>query len=342
MLVRFFGFAVSAAYWPGILSAAYTPRWAVIAVGLPFVPGFRLGGPMLWLLGWLVVLGAMSLRLSPDQLTGFFELICIVLLCGTFIFGAALPSLDDLMIGLGVGLAISSCLTVMQALGWDGLPQSAAPAGLFYNREVLAEFAALVMVWAMLRPRWVIAFAAFVPVVLCYSRIAILTVLLGLLYAWCGRSKLRWTVSGCGLLILAAGSLFAMGFGKAASADHRLILWGATILAFEPFGHGLGWFQAAHPVEEFAHSDVLQAIVELGYGAVALVIIPIAAFWRKRGSVAERALFAAACFQMVVSFPLHMPAQGFLVAAVAGYLACGGAVVRLGQHLGTSDDVARA
>ena len=54
------GFAVSAAYWPGMLSAAFTPRWAVIAAGVFFVSSLdprNIPESLRWTLLFLLAMG---------------------------------------------------------------------------------------------------------------------------------------------------------------------------------------------------------------------------------------------------------------------------------------------
>jgi hypothetical protein len=334
------GVGVAAAYWPGMLQAVFVPRWAVIAVGVPLMSSLdpRAISPMMRIiLLFLVGLGVVSLIASPDPMTGWRDVLFMVLLCLTFIAAASLGTLDDLMIGLGIGLAVSSVLSVMQVAGWSTLPQGSVPGGLFYNSEILGEFAALVFVWAVLRPVWIIAAFAAVPIVLCETRVGMIAAAIGLIYALVPRR--RWILAAAIIALIAVGVvlLAGLGIGKIVSADRRAVLWAATIIGLTPLGHGLGWFQAAHP-EQYAHSDALQAIAELGFLAIVLLAIPVKAFRSNRGNNAERALFAAVCVEVAISFPLHMPATGFLAAAVAGFLVGSGPRLCVGEYHGGTED----
>src|ERR1019366_1865908 len=132
--------------------------------------------------------------------------------------------------------------------------------------------------------------------------------------------------------------IYAFGEGKLGSAGQRVILWGATILAWTQFGHGLGWFQTVHQSEQFAHSDAIQAIAEIGVGAFAVLMIPFIALQRNRGTNAERAAFIAVCFEVFVSFPLHFPATGFAAAMLAGFLVSNRRLVSLGKPVGRVRD----
>lgn len=337
------GFAVSTAYWPGLLSAAFTPRWGVIAIGIALVSTLdprNVPEHIRWVLSFLIALGAVSLLGSPDPRAGTLELIYIVLLCGVFLLGASLERLDGLMTGAGWGLVASSAIAAAEWFGWVPwfLWGQQGPAGLFHNSEVFAEFAALVFVWALFTQRWVFAVAGAIAIAACQSRVAILASMVGAAYVLCPRSWTRAAAWAVLLAAVAAAMLVYMGAGKASSADHRIILWGATIMSITLAGKGLGWFQASYPYETFAHSDVLQALAEMGVGAAALVVIPITILWRKRGSNAERAVFVAACVECAVSFPLHFPASGFIAAVVAGYLVSIRPVVCMGDRVSGIED----
>ena len=317
------GFAVSTAYWPGMLSAAFTPRWAVIAAGIPLLTSMdprNVPEPVRWVLGLLIAFGAVSLLGSPDPMGGVLDLIFIVLLCGAFIAGAGLASLDDVMTGLAAGLAVSAILCLFQPV----------PAGLFYSSEVMAEFAALVFVWAALRPRWLIAAIALVPICMSGSRIAAVVAAAGLIPAV--RPGVR-VFAGLVLALVAGASLVLV---KSGSAAERMALWAGTVAAWTPLGRGLGWSGATYG--NFSHSDVAQAVAELGIAAVLLAIIPLYAVINRRGNDAERAVFWAACFEAVVSFPLHMPATGFVAAIAAGCVVSVRPVVLVGDYLGGLKD----
>ncbi len=311
------------------------PRWAVLAIGIPLVSSLDLrcltpgvAGVLLWMLG----LAGVSLIASPDPYGGAGEFFFIIILSLAFVAAAGLDDLDGVLGGVGWGLAVSSALCLLQVCGrhpsWAEQGYQ-APAGLFYNSEVLAELASIVFVWAALRPRYLIALTAAVPVVLGQSRVALLAVGIGLFYALV---KPFWARL-LGLLALPGIGLVAVlwfGLDKLGSAIERLVIWIAMAEAITPLGHGLGWVYLALPREQFAHSDALQAVVELGFGAIVLIFIPFAAFRGNRGGIAERAAFLAGCAEILVSFPLRVPATGFVLAILASFLANSGGLVRMG------------
>lgn len=320
------GFAVSAAYWPGILSAAFVPRWAVVAVGVPLVSDLdtsNLDPAVRHTLIGLLAVSCLSLLASPDPAAGFRDVLFLLFLCGAFIMGSRLERMDDVMMGLGFGLGLSSLLCIPQWFGAPILPQGSPPAGLFYSSLVLGEFSALILIWALLRPARAVAVLALVPVLLTGSRVALVTVAVALIYSWRPGWKIL-AVASAVFVVPVMICLFGIGEIKFNSAGLRAVIWGATAMSLTPFGNGLGWFQAAHPAEQYAHSDVLQAMAELGIGSVFLLALPILVLIRPGGTNAERATFVGVCVQCAISFPLHLPASGFLAAVLAGYLACSG------------------
>lgn len=325
-----------------MLAAAYVPRWAVIALGLPLVGTLDPRAARPWPLAaaaLTLAVAALSLLHAPDPWGGALECWYLILLFGAFLLGAGIDDLGPLLTGCAAGLALSSALAVGQSFGWSPVPQDAAPAGLFWNREALAEFAAPLAVWMLATRRWAWFAVALVPLVLCHSRIAVAAAVLG---AWFlpGLSRRAAAASLAALILAAAASLFLLGDDKIASAMTRLILWGATAMAVTPLGHGLGWFAATHPTDSFAHSDVLQAFAELGAPAALLLAFPALALFDRRGGHADRAAFIVLCAEALVSFPLHMPATGFLAGVLAGHLARRRDRVRGDQPLGRMADVA--
>ena len=316
------GFLVAAAYGPGMLSAAFVPRWIVIAVGVALIgplDSHNLAKPVRWLLLAALLAGSLSVLFSPDPRGGLLELFYFAALCGVLVVASGFDSIESALRGLCAGLAISSVLCVWQTSGWSPVPQSSAPAGLFYNREVLAEFAAVLVVWALLRREWLCVSAAIVPVLLCNSRVAFAAIAVGLFAAWRAGWRTKAFMAGV-IVICGLASLFVLGFDKFASGGTRIVIWGATAMAVTPLGHGLGWFLAVHPAEQFAHSDLLQAFAELGIGAMPLILIFLVALICGKGNRAERAAFIAISVECVVSFPLHVPASAFLAFLLAGYL----------------------
>lgn len=336
------GLTVSVAYWPGILSAVFVPRWAAIAVLVPLLCSLQprnLPGAAWGVLFVLFGCAAVSLLVSPAPLTGVHDMMLAAILVLPFLAAASMDSLDDVFTGMALGVGVSSLFVLVQDAGFRPVSQSShLPAGLFFNSEIVAEFSALVMVWCLVRRKWALAAMCVAPLLLCHSRIAVLTVVAGLLYA----AWTRWPrgtvgvacVAGC----LALVAVLGLGDLKVATALHRITLWITTGMLLTPLGNGLGWAQMAFPLERFVHSDALQMLAEIGIPALAVLYIPWIIFRRKDQDIAAMAVFCGASLQFLVSFPLHFPASGFVVALVAGHLLRRRDVVCLGDDQRRIDD----
>src|ERR1019366_9277498 len=187
------GFVVTSAFVPTMLSPTYLTSWAAMATT------------------WA----------SPDPMGGYLELMFVVMLCVTLIAGANLKTLDDVMHGVGAGLVLSSFIALFQIstpsdMGRDGM-FGAAPTGLFGNSEVFAEFSALVFVWAIARPRPLIAAACLIPLMMCNSRIALFVAAVGALYAYRPASNIKTAAIAAGLIAAGVAAIFILGQGKLGS-----------------------------------------------------------------------------------------------------------------------------
>lgn len=335
-------FVVAAVFVPGILGMAWSPRWWAVAVLVPLLT--NVDPRDLWRPVRLCLLAgfawaAFSIAWSPEPQHALLDLYFVALLTLTMAAAAGTDDLEPVLAAFGWGVAVSSALAVGQALGWHPLPGPAAPAGTFLNPEVLAELAAPMAAWAAFKGRGALAAAMVVPVILCGSRIAPAAALIGLAAGWRGAPAFRFAAVGA----IFGGALLAVAFAapdKLASGASRIILWISATHSVAPLGRGLGWWVAAHPgpIERFAHSDLLQAVVELGAGAALFLAVPILLI--KRWAAAEpgeRAACAAIAFESIVSFPLHLPASGFLACVLAGGLARARPAVRLAEHAGGAD-----
>lgn len=318
-----------AAFLPGIFSAGGMPKWWCAAIAIPLLSSLkRVPIPALALLGW-----ALFLQIYKGHpVEGGFDLLMLLIFIGAIAVGAELGA-DGILRGALWGLLPSMLLVPLQLMDMSPVVQGAAPAGLFFNSEVLAEVSAILLAWALVERRWLWAIVPAVPVLLCHSRIAPMLVVAALLFAWAPkRWPMRLAVAasfGCAAL----AAIVVFGPAKFDTAGLRMVLWGAATMSITPLGHGLGWWRAAHPfpIEEVVHSDVLQIFVELGIVGGALLIWLGARTWfAKKGptSLAQRATFIVFSGECLVSFPMHTPAAAFIGGVLAGSLAYGRADVR--------------
>lgn len=292
------------------MSAAVVGRWAVIAMGVALVAPIRLKVPPViqTALAMGLAWSAASLFITPDPMDGALQFFFMVVLIGAMGVASQAESLDDLMGGLCWGLALSSVFCLTSLAGYRVFAESGTDegyAGLFYNREVLAEFAAPLLVWAIIKHRWFLATSAAVPLALNSSRISVAAAIMALAVAFWPRSnkaRVALLVAATALMI-AVVAYYTSRHDKIGTAIIRLAIWLQAVWSITPLGHGVGWYRFAN-VEEFAHSDVLQAFTELGIGALCFALIPIYALLN-RGDHAERAAFIVICIELVVSFPLQ-------------------------------------
>lgn len=310
-----FGFAVAVAFWPGLLGAALTPRWALVAAVPPLISRFSIRGIDPLVIGGIFAFlsyCAISLAWSPDPLGGADTLLHFVFLIAAGLCAWSLPDARPIILGMAWGVAVSGVLTIPQVFGWSPVAEIAPPAGLFFNRAALAITAAPLLVWAILDRRWLLAAPLALPVALCESRVAIGATVIGLVAA---KSKWLW------LAIPAAGVVFGLFLigGKTASAAARLEIWQVAISEIGAEGRGLGAFAAMHPFWDMAHSDLLQVIHEVGIAAIIPAVGAAFILSAQRGTPLWAATVALAA-EAVVDFPLHLPATGCLAAVLAGHL----------------------
>lgn len=318
-------FVVSVAFIPGIMSSAILGRWAAVAIGVPLVAPLRWTFPP-WLNTVLVAglawAGA-SILVAPDRLDSLLQFFFMISLVGVMGAASQQSSLDEPMEGLCWGVAVSLLFCF---LGLDGEPVVAQGtpgyAGLFYNSEVLCEFAAPLAVWAMAKRHWHMVGITLLPILMNNSRISYVIVIVGAVMAFWPKSwKWRVAVTVVGAVVTCA-VVYAMTLtgSRFGSGVYRIAIWLVAGMSITPAGHGIGAYRVMHPAEEFVHSDVIQAFVELGLGALFFVPIVIRAL-RNTEARAEHAAFIVLCIELVVSFPLHVPGAAFLVALLAGWLA---------------------
>lgn len=321
------GFGAAVAFYPGWISSAVAPKWAVLAGLTPFLAridlrriaplsGLCLAAGMAW--------AALSLLWTPDVLTGLHEFLHLLILAMIVIAVSGLDDIDPILSAVGWGLAISSALCVVQWFGYSPVDQISAPAGLFYARMDLAAAVAPVFIWALLSGRYPLAAVLAAPMILCQTRTAIFAAVIGFLAA---KPRLALFLGAAFLLAMLATWVFALPPFDAAKVDSltiRFEIWRATLQGLSILGSGIGSLTAdAFPVVEYAHSDILQAGYELGIGA-----LPLLAFFAIAACgpiTPARAALVVLGVEAAVSFSLHRPpTTGFLAFGVAGFLVCAG------------------
>lgn len=330
------GLGLTCAYVPQAFADEEVGRWAVGCVLLAVLLWFRKPTPVSWIGVAFLAWAALSLAWAPFPLDGAWEMLHWLFLTGAFVVGAngmAAPVFE----GAAYGVAVNSAIAIAQVFGLTFFEQASAPAGLFGNRDIMAEAALVTLVPLLARRRWALAAAQLPALVLPQSR-AVLAVgaILALVWGW-GRSRLA---AGAACAALIAAAIVVTAFKHLHSDEIRLDLWRDTWSGVTWFGAGVGQFYATFPQHahfftvlmrpEHAHSDWLEVLYELG--PVGLALAGVFAVEIGGGNVVDGWRFAwlAFCGLGAVSFSLHNPTT-----AVLGFLAGGGvygsgAVVRRG------------
>lgn len=322
-------FLVGAIYWPGIVGAAVTTKWAVLSIALPLLVPRRVHvTPAHVLLALYVAWMLITMAWSPRWEHSVPAAWTLVLAALAFVIGAETRDLAPVYKGFALGLALSSAAVMAQLFwGWEGVTQMSQPAGLYMNRNSLTQISVMVVIGLTLKRCWrwlpLVVPATFLPMAK------------GSLLALAGALALA---SRRALVI----GLVAAGIAGAAATDYRALLasdsvterlaiWGDTIDGLTLTGRGIGSFYLVYPAHatrtntfkqrpDNAHNDALEALYEGGVPALALLAALIVTLLRAP-SCAEKYVFIAFCLIASISFPLHMPSTAFLGALAAGRLA---------------------
>lgn len=312
-------FAISVTFVPWFQGAATSPRWALAALSLYWLEWFT----------WPFVLYAFW-TLSLDQAIHW------TILCAALCWGRRSDRNTVMwtVMAFSTGVAFSAVLAVGQTW-WqiDLIPQIAAPAGLFLNKNVMGEAATLALI-AMLshmltglnmnanskssnRPTTKAVFVglsmilALTALILSREKAAYLALGVGVLLA----VPRRWQfwLASFGLCSLLALKLGDFDF-RLHTLEQRVFLWQQAIQQLTWFGNGTYDFATVTTREPNLHNDWLQSVYELGVvGLMVPGVCLIAAY--RGGHVFVGALAALASF----SFPLHMPASAWFAAFVIGH-----------------------
>lgn len=321
------GFGLAAAFVPQAYADVNVGRWAVawlcVALLVWLLPCVR------WSLcgGILLVLALVSFVWAPEPLNAINSFLQLGLLAGAFVIGRA-GCAKNIFEGAAWGMVVNSALAVTQSFGWHPVVEvmTASPAGLFGNRDFMAEAALLVIVPLVWNRRWFLA-AGIVPALLLpMDRTVILAGgLVTALVVW----KLSRTVTliTVGAACIAA-AVVTLSPAKFHSAQDRIDLWKDTLAGTTFLGRGVGQFYntfpeaATHqPTErirsDHAHNDWLELAYELGI--VGIVLGGIFAAGVLSGPTSwEKSVFIALCIMSCSAFPLHNPTTGILGLVAAG------------------------
>lgn len=324
------GFLVSSLFVVGWTGAATAPRWGVLFVLVPII--FLSSKRVALNRGHLAILTLLafawaSLNWSAafyDSLLALLQLTWIVLLVW---IGSAQENLEQTYVWTSAGVGISSLLTIVQTISPETLafiPEVSAPAGLFINKNVLAEAAALCLVAMLWHKRWILALLLVPAVTLTFCRAVWLALGLAFVVRLASFSRILGIGAAIGLIV---GTWWIVGWFPNAE---RLAFWESTSGVLNFWGYGFGSFyywQPALPVSydfgyyrsEHAHNEYLELAFELGLVGVGLVAYITSTLWKRKNSC-EGYLLLVMAVESVFGFPWRMQVTAFLGAIVVGYM----------------------
>lgn len=319
-------------FWEGFAEAANTPKWILLSAVLPFLFRARWSRGHTVLTIWLAWC-ALTVLWGPVY-EGVMRLWQFAILFAAFCIGSSLDNRDYrwCIYGFAVGVFVSIPIMAFQYFGWEGVKQAVPPAGLWMNKNYLAEvclFAAVGL--ACLRSWLALPFAAGMAIPASMGVFLSTGVLMA--RRWWVLSPLLIAFGYFGYVHL-QGSEFA-----------RISLWANSLSAVTVEGHGAGSFWSVYPQVQdavmpsneqiyregyrprTAHNDAITMLVEVGIiGTVLLAGFFAFVVTRPRSSREhEAAHYIVLAFLAVglVAFPAYLPAHGYIAFLSAGFL-CGG------------------
>lgn len=322
------GFLISVIYWPGIMGAPSTPRWALLSVAVPLLlwaVRIRLTLPSL-VGGLFLAWCALSLLWTPDVYDGLHALWKFAILAGLFCWGMQQDP-RPVFIGLGIGVTVNSVLMVAQAFGLDeglGIHQKSIPGGLFGNGNFAAEFAVLTLMGLIGYRLWWLTPFPVVAIMFTSARGAVVALAAAFLgWLW---TKSRLASAALALAGVALGwfmlSCSGHCVGHGGTGPQRLMVWNDTLGLITWHGQGIGSYLMSYPqhrfVFEHAHNDLLQIAAETGIGV--FLFAAFLAFVAMGEGLTERLILLAFMVIGLVGYPLYLPGTAFVAALVAGRL----------------------
>lgn len=337
-------FLIAVAYWPGFVGAATAPKWMLLSAVVPFLlRRFEWTAAHTWLtvfLGWC----ALSLFWTVSLYDGLDHLWHFILYGLIFCVGSSLKSLKGPLIAFALGVSVSSLMAPFQVpwiyeyINWripEWIVQAAPPAGLFMNRNYLAEAALLAAVGLLAaRTWWPVPF--LLPGLLLPGSMGVFASA-----ALTGMTRLNRWLAGA-LIVLGAALLlawFSWGpSGERSSFEHRKALYLNSLALVSPFGNGIGSYWATYPtvhdaviptpleVYSFsvrprtAHNDPLTLTAETGIVGLILFIGFCVCVLRRPREPGWYVFVTFLCLGLF-NFPLyHTPASAFIAFLAAGCL----------------------
>ena len=328
------GLLTTGAYWPWIWSPAMSPKFAALSCLAPglllwraapfsFTKAHLFGcGLILWAAATVLWSASPLYSLNALWLTTILPAIC-------FCLGSQTPQLRPLFLGAGVGLALSSAVSIGQLAGWIDWPTINIPSGLFLNKNYMAEAAAMVLIWLVAERVWWLVPLIIPAIALTDARGALLALGVGLLLSFWQRPSLL-----TGGLLAGTVGLFvhAMLTHGAATMVERADIWTDATGGFGIFGNGIGSFGfdphkwQPDGLPQHAHNDALELVWDLGLVGLGLVVLFVRELFGPLNPA--RLVLIVFAVEACFAFPSHLPATMALAALAAGHAVRGRIMVR--------------
>jgi len=304
---------------PGLPDGGETPRWVVLSIMLPAMFLWRSLFPNATCLLLLVYLALMASVTPVWQEAAYIYWHFLLYVAAFYLFR---NELKQAVIGGSLALTVNSCAAIAQLYGWAGIPELAANSGIFFNRNIASEAAAMLVVMALgYRMWWLVP--GMLPTLYLGSRAPIIAMgVAGLLALW---RRAWWQAAAA--VVAAGGMVVAISPGLS-TLEQRFGAWHDALHGLTFWGRGLGSFIVEFPLFqrstdplfwrfENAHNDALQVVFELGLpGAVLLAMV----IWRMATVPRSPAWYGLVVFMVegCFGFPLYKPVTGILAACCAG------------------------
>lgn len=334
-------FLIAVVYWPGLVSAAVAPRWAVVIVGcslalaLGKAPLMRAPslGHLFGALFLLYALLSTAWSLSPLDSIGS-EAQLLLGLFPAFVLGARTKDMTPVWVGLALGgwVLLGSYFVV----DTDFSRQMYGHGGVFLNRDFAGAFAAAAAVGALYGlsryPRLVQLGLFLGPLAaLLYSQCvgAVLALVAAVVVAEGAKlpriRRVWYWLAALGLVGVTVTAALVLIPEKATNVMIRFGKWDYVTANLSVFGRGANTMGAAFPFIS-SDNDLIDLLWDFGIGSVPLIALVIYALWANRAA-AERWVLLVLIFDGFSSTPLRLPATAYIAALVLGRLCADGVCV---------------
>lgn len=331
-MLRLFFFCLTVCFIPWFPGAGTVTRWVLMSLWVPWLFTLDLKrlsyGHVIYAL--FLLWCAATFTWTADPWLGVKYFWQFVLFGALFCIGADADNPAGVFKALALGMLVNAVVVVLQHYGWDTGGQSKPPGGLFFNKDVGADFAAMVLVGCIGYRVWWGLPGLLVGLFYQNSKAALLGLfIVGVFYFLhlFPRWRWRWATMSVAALILVAGAYHYSGYS---TSVQRYAIWLDTIDGLTFWGRGIGslfttfgqyasrysplYARVNHP-----HNDLLQIWYEMG---VPGVVLAVAFTYQvlKGTQLTDKLVFVVFLVEGCFGFPLYVPATMALAAFAAGRL----------------------